>query len=340
MFQQLCLGLGGGRPYVVAMDDSAAAPWRYSDAFEWMERTRTGFGPLVVTCAVNGGIQGKESHPALPETPEEIARQAREAVDAGASIIHIHGRDPDSLATNARDSSAYLEINAAVREACPDVIINNSSGGGPETTMEERYESLDGRPEMASLNLGPDMSRFRVPERPDDLPDPHPAQEFDCIIPFTYGIIDRLAELMAERGIKPEMETYHSGQFGVSRDLIARGMVEPPFVHQFVMGYQTSVLPTPTHLLQMLADLPEESLFFVCGIGQFQLPMTTMAILLGGHVRVGLEDNLYFSRGRKLTGNGEAVERVVRTAGELGREIASPVEARSILGVATEPSEY
>jgi 3-keto-5-aminohexanoate cleavage enzyme len=339
MFQQLCLGPGRTAVYLPAMDSEPGAPWNYSDPQEWMERGKGRFGPLIVTCAVNGGIQGKESHPELPETPAEIAEQARRAVDAGASIIHIHGRNPNALATNARDSETYLEINARVREACPDVIINNSSGGGPLTTMEERFESLDGLPEMASLNLGPDMSRFRVPERPDDLPDPHPAQEFDCIIPFTYGIIDKLAGLMAERGIKPEMETYHSGQFGVSRDLIERGLIEPPYVHQFVMGYQTSVLPTPGHLLQMLGDLPKDSLFFVCGIGRFQLPMTTMSILLGGHVRVGLEDNLYYSRGRKLKDNGEAVERIVRISRELDREIASPSEARRILGL-SEPRTY
>lgn len=341
MFQQLCLEPARKASYRSAMESNdVAKPWGYSDPFAWMERNRTGFGPLIITCAVNGGIQGRESHPALPETPAEIAEQARQAVDAGAAIIHIHGRAPDDLATNARDAETYREINARVREACPDVIINNSSGGGPETTMEERFESLDGLPEMASLNLGPDMSRFRVPERPAPLPDPHPAQEFDCVIPFTYGIIDRLATLMSERGIKAEMETYHSGQFGVSRDLIARGLVEPPYVHQFVMGYQTSVLPTPAHLLQMLSDLPEGSLFFVCGIGQFQLPMTTMSILLGGHVRVGLEDNLYHSRGRKLTGNGEAVERIAGIAGKLGREPATPAEARAILGLSGTPSAY
>jgi len=322
------------------MDSNVGAPWKYSDPQEWISRGRAGFGPLIVTCAVNGGIQGKESHPALPETPEEIAAQARQAVDAGASVIHIHGRDPGSLATNARNAETYLEINSRVREACPEAIINNSSGGGPVTTMEERYDSLDGLPEMASLNLGPDMSRFRVPERPDSLPDPHPAQEFDCIIPFTYGIIDKLASLMAERGIKPELETYHSGHFGVSRDLIERGLLKPPYLHQFVMGYQTSVLPTPGHLLQMLGDLPDDSLFFVCGIGRFQLPMTTMSILLGGHVRVGLEDNLYHSRGRKLKDNGEAVERVVNVSRELDREIASPAQAREILGLPAEPRTY
>jgi 3-keto-5-aminohexanoate cleavage enzyme len=318
----------------------SSSPWNYGDQFEWMDRTRTGFGPVIITCAVNGGIQGKESHPAIPETPAEIAAQAREAVDAGASIIHIHGRDPDNLAMNARNSQTYVEINSAVRNACPDVIINNSSGGGPLTTMEERFESLDARPEMASLNLGPDMSRFRVPERPDELPDPHPAEEYDTVIPFSYGVIDTLADLMAEKSIKPEMETYQSGQFQVSRGLIERGRVDPPYVHQFVMGYQTSVLPTPKNLINLLDELPEGSLFFTCGIGQYQLPMTTLSIILGGHVRVGLEDNVYYSRGRKFRGNGEPVERAAQVAASQGREVATAAEAREILGLSPEPSTY
>jgi 3-keto-5-aminohexanoate cleavage enzyme len=321
-------------------ETSAIDSWRYADPFQWMERTRTGFGPLIVTCAVNGGIQGRESHPELPETPEQIARQAREAVDAGAAIVHIHGRCPDALARNADRSETYLEINAAVRAACPDVIVNNSSGGGPETTMEQRFECLDAKPEMASLNLGPDMSRFRVPERPDSLPDPHPAQEFDTIIPFTYGLIDRLADRMAEHAIKPEMELYNPGNFWVSRELIERGALAAPYVHQFVMGYQSSVLPTPKQVISLVDELPAESTIFVCGIGPYQLPMTTFSMLLGGNVRVGLEDNVYYSRGRKLRGNGEAVERTVKIAGLLGRELATPAEARRLLGLDQTPRRW
>jgi 3-keto-5-aminohexanoate cleavage enzyme len=206
--------------------------------------------------------------------------------------------------------------------------------------MEERFESLDARPEMASLNLGPDMSRFKVPERPDSLPDPHPAEEYDTVIPFSYGIIDTLADLMGDRLIKPEMETYQAGQFQVSRGLIERGLVDPPYVHQFVMGYQTSALPTPKNLIQLIDELPDESLFFTCGIGQFQLPMTTLSIVLGGHVRVGLEDNVYYSRGRKFKGNGEPVERATQIAASQGREVTTPAEAREILGLSAEPSTY
>lgn len=310
------------------------------NSYRWMEEARGGFGPLIVTCAVNGGVQGREAHEALPETPEQIAAQAGEAYDAGAAIVHIHARGPHDWATSSSDPDMYREVNALVRERCPDVIVNNTTGGGPGMTMEARFACLDVGPEMASLNLGPDMSRFRVPERPEPLPSPHPAVEYDDCIPFTYGIIADLAARMQALGTRPEMELYHSGQFWVVRDLIERGLIEPPYVHQFVMGYQTSAFPTPEHVWRLMSELPEESLFFVCGIGHYQLPLTTFAALAGGHVRVGLEDNLYYARGRRLRGNGEAVERAVRIAGELNRPVATPAQARELLGLPAEPRAY
>jgi 3-keto-5-aminohexanoate cleavage enzyme len=305
----------------------------YRDSRAYMERVRKGLPPLIVTCAVNGGVQGQEMNEALPETPAEIARACKEAYDAGASIVHIHGRDPDNLALSAEDPAVYREINARVRELCPDLIINNTTGGGPGMTMEARYRCLEALPELASLNMGPDMSRFRLPARPAPLPHPHDELIFDDCLPFTYGIIEQLATVMKERGIKPEMETYHSGQFWVGNAVIDAGLVEPPYLFQFVMGYQTSAFPTPANLVRLVDELPQQSVFFVCGIGPFQLPMTTMSILMGGHVRVGLEDNLYYRRGQKLRGNGEAVERVVRIARELNREIATPAQAREMLGL-------
>lgn len=310
------------------------------DSYRWMEQARGGFGPLIITCAVNGGVQGRELHPALPETPEQIAEQAGEAYDAGAAIVHIHARGPHDWSASTGDPEMYREVNALVRERCPDVIINNTTGGGPQLTMEQRFACLDVAPEMASLNLGPDMSRFRVPERPASLPSPHPAIEYDECIPFTYGVIGSLAERMLGLGTRPELEIYHSGQYWVVRDLIERGLIEPPYVHQFVMGYQTSAFATPEHVWRLMAELPEESQFFVCGLGPMQLPLTTFAALAGGHVRVGLEDNLYYSRGRRFRGNGEAVERASRIAGELNREVATPSQAREILGLAPVPRGY
>jgi 3-keto-5-aminohexanoate cleavage enzyme len=182
------------------------------------------------------------------------------------------------------------------------------------------------------------MLRLRVAARPEPLTHPHPEYVFDGTIAWTYRIICELASAMRQRGIKPEMELYHGGQYWVFNELLREGLVKPPYLFQFVMGYQTSTFPTPSNLCDLVRELPEQSIFFTCGIGQFQLPMTTMSIILGGHVRVGLEDNVYLRRGQKLTGNGAAVERVVRIARELNREIATPAETRAMLGLSTVPT--
>jgi 3-keto-5-aminohexanoate cleavage enzyme len=319
-------------------------PWRefvfdYASSYDYLERLRGGFAPLVVTCAVNGGVQGREMNDALPETPEEIARSCKEAYDAGANIVHVHGRNPENLPMAAETAEVYAEINARIRELCPDIVINNTTGGGPGMEMESRYRCLDARPELASLNLGPDMSRFRLPARPEPLPHPHGEIVYDDCLPFSYGIIRKLAEVMKEKGVKPEMETYHSGHFWSARDVIEAGLVEPPYLFQFVMGYQTSAYATPANLVHLVAELPPDSVFFVCGVGITQLPMTTMSILMGGHVRVGLEDNVYYSRGRKFRSNAEAVERTIRIARELNREVATPAQARELLGLGA-PRQY
>lgn len=321
-------------------DGWTEAVWRFRDTYEWMDHVQSGFGPLIITCCLNGGVQGKESNPAIPETPDEIAASAEEAFNAGASAVHVHIRDPRDWASTSGDGEFNYEVNAGIRARCPDLIINNTTGGGATTTMEQRFRMLEAMPEMASLNLGPDMSRFRLKERAAELEHPHPALEFDECIPFTYGIIEGLAREMQSRGIRPELELYQPGHYWVTRDLVAKGLLEPPYVHQFVMGYQTSIHPTPANVCRLIDELPASSLYFVCGVGPFQLPMTTLSILMGGHVRVGLEDNIYYRRGQKLRGNGEAVERTVRIARELNREIATPLEAREMLGLDRHPRQY
>jgi len=134
--------------------------WPYLNSYQWMDKVNK-MDPLIITVAINGGIQGKEAHEAIPETPEEIAQSGYEAYNAGASIINIHGRDPKCLNQATGDPEVYRDINRRVREKCPDIIINNTTGGGPNTTMEERYRCLDAKPELASLNMGPEMSRFK-----------------------------------------------------------------------------------------------------------------------------------------------------------------------------------
>ena len=313
--------------------------WNYASAYEWMSRLGK-MDPLIISVCINGGVQGKEANPAIPEKPAEIAQSASEAYNAGASIIHIHARNPHKLYECVADMEVYLDINRQVRNKCPNIVINNTSGHGPGVTMEERYRCLDAKPEVASLNMGPDMSRFKFPPRCAPLEHTHDGLVFDECIPFTYGIIENLASVMKEKEIKPEMELYHSGQYWVSQSLIEKGLITPPYWFQFVMGYQTSVYPTPQNLISMVGELPENSIFSTVGIGKYQWVLTTLSIMLGGHVRVGLEDNVYLERGVKLKSNAEAVEKIVRIARELGRDIATPAQTREILGLNSAPSTY
>lgn len=296
--------------------------------------------PLIITTCINGGVQGKEANPGIPETADEIAQSAKEAYDAGAAAIHIHARDPKCLYNCSTSADVYREVNGKVREKCPDMIINNTTGHGPGVSMEERYTCLDAKPELASLNMGPDMSRIKFGPRPAPLPNPHNGFEFDDCLAFTYGIIEKLADAMKQRDIKPEMEMYQPGQYWVSSDLIKKDLIKPPYYFQYIMGYQTSIYPTPENLISMVRELPEQSIFSAVGIGKYEWIMATMSIMLGGHVRVGLEDNLYLKRGVKLKSNAEAVEKVVRIARELGREIATPAQARQMLGISATPSKY
>lgn len=313
--------------------------WNFTNSYEWMEQISSQ-EPLIITCCCNGGIQGKEAHPQIPETAEEIADSVYEAYKEGASVVHLHGRDPNNLADTTMDPEVLHKINALIRERCPDIVINNTTGGGPTTTMEERFRCLEAMPEMASLNMGPDMSRFVIKARQEPLSHPHPAQEYDVCVPYTFGFIEELAEKMLEKGIKPEMEMYHSGQYWVSQELISKGLIKPPYLFQFVMGYQTSTFPTPENLINLVRELPQGAHFAVAGIGKYQWAMTTQGILLGGHVRVGLEDNVYLKRGQKLKNNAEAVAKISRIAGELNREIATPAQAREMLGLSAIPSKY
>jgi len=313
--------------------------WRYADTYEYLDRVRSGLGPVIITCAVNGGEQGRESHPTLPESPEQIAEACLGAYQAGAAAVHIHPRSRQNIANTSMVAEEFLQVNQLVRAECPDLIINNTTGASIDPDGIVREDILDARPEMASLNLGPDMSILRYRERPAPHQHPRSAHEVDDVAPWTYGKIESLAVAMRNRGVKPEMEVYHPGQFWVSRRLIELGLVEPPYVHQFVMGYQTSSFATPQHVLDLVRDLPDNSSFAVAGVGMHQLPMVTMSLLLGGHVRVGLEDNLYALRGILLADNADAVRRTARLAEDLRRPVASPAEARAILGL-SQPRPY
>ncbi len=314
--------------------------WKYTDSYEYMDRVQTGLPPLMIVVACNGGIQGKESCDALPETADEIADSVHGAYQAGASVVHVHARNPANFTEPARTTEVWLEVNAKIRERCPDIVINNTTGGGPTSTMQDRLACLDARPELASLNLTPDMSRFRLKERRAPLPHPRDALEFDECTPFTYGLVEQYAGQMKRRGIRPELETYHTGGAWVIRDLIEKELIDAPYLIQTVMGAQTASFPTPENVLALLREFPDGAIWLCSGLGPFQLHMTTLAIMLGGHARVGLEDNLYLRRGQKLRSNAEVVERTVRISHELNREIATPAQARELLGLSASPTRY
>ncbi len=316
------------------------ASFDYTDSHDFMERVRAGMPPLIICVACNGGIQGKEANEVIPETADEIAESVGAAYDAGAAMVHIHARDPEDLTRGARNADPWREVLGKVRQRCPEIIINATTGGGPGMTMEERASSLQAGPEVASLNLAPDMSRFRLKERRAPLPNPRPALDIDECISFTYGQIQQFAEMMKLHKVKPELEMYHPGCAWVVQYLIDNGLVQRPYWIQTVMGYQTGSYPTVGNVLHLLKDFPEDALWLCSAIGPFQLPLTTLATLMGGHVRVGLEDNVYYARGQKAISNAQLVQRTVRIAHELNRAVATPAQARSILGLCCKPSQY
>ncbi len=254
--------------------------------------------------------------------------------------MHIHGRDLGDFTNCTDDPEVYREILGRVREKCPEMIINITTGGGPTTTDDGRIAILDAGPEMATLNLGPDMERFELAARKPPLPHPREAMVVDMCMPFTYGFIDRLATVMLEKGIKPELGDLPAravlGEPRACRARADQAAVLAPVRHGRPDRHVPDALERAGHVAGAAARFAVHG----AGIGKFQWPLVTMGMILGGNVRVGLEDNLYESRGRKLEGNGEAVEKVVRLAEEFGREIATPAQAREMLGLSATPSSY
>lgn len=269
-------------------------------------------GKLILTVPTTGGVQGKEVNQNLPEQPEEIAEAARECEKLGAAIVHLHGRDE----RGERDAGRLQEINQAVRERCDDIIIQNTTGG-TGIPLEQRAKGIrtDPLPEMASLDMGP-MNRYQ-----------HITSE------NTRHMIDTLAAEMQEKGIKPEMEVFNNGHMSEVYRLIDKGLLEEPYYINIIFGPGTLTPPTPENMVNMVNNLPDNSIFNVLAIGRHQLPLTTMGIVMGGHVRVGMEDNLYYRRGEPAESNAQLVGRTVRVADELGRELATPAEARELLEI-------
>lgn len=234
-----------------------------------------------------------------------------EARSAGASIVHLHVRDADGKPT--QDPLVFREAMGLIAERC-DVIIQISTGGAVGTPPEERLSPLDLGPEMATLTCGTVNFGDGVFENPPWL-------------------IEALARRMRELDIKPELEVFDAGMIDTALRLARRGLVTWPLYFDFVMGVPGGIPGTIGNLLYLSSQLPAGALWQVAGIGRTELPLGIVAIVAGGHVRVGFEDNVYYSKGVLAESNAQLVERMARIAAEAGREVATPADARRILGI-------
>ena len=266
--------------------------------------------PLIITAALVGAELTRQNTPFLPLTPEEIADEACAAYEAGAAVVHLHGRAKDGSPT--QDVNSYREIIEAVSARVPEIIIQVSTGGAVGMTVEERLQPLALQPEMASLTTG--TVNFGEEVFYNDMP-----------------MVREFAKQMQARGIRPELEIFDSGMIASTMRLLKEGLISEPLHFNLVLGVPGGAAGTIKNLMHMVECLPAGSTWTVSGIGATQLPLTTAAILLGGHVRIGLEDNIYYSRGVLSEGNAPLVARAARISKELGRPLATSEEARRIL---------
>lgn len=266
---------------------------------------------LIITAALTGAEVTREQQPALPISPEEIAVAAQECVHAGASIVHLHARNADGSPTQDRET--YRQIIAAIRSRC-DVIIQVSTGGAVGMPAAERLQPVVLKPEMATLSMG--SVNFG-----DDVFLNPPAE------------MEAFLRAMLELGIKPELEVFDTGMLTSAHRWLTKGLLQAPVHFDFVLGIPGAMAGTPEALMYLRSQLPAGSSWTVAGIGAAQLPLGTLAIVLGGHVRVGFEDNVYYRKGELASSNAQLVARMARIGEELGRAAATPDEARAMLGL-------
>lgn len=266
---------------------------------------------VIITAAICGAEVTKEQNPAVPYTVEEVVREAKSAYDAGAAIIHLHVREDDGTPTQSKER--YKVCMDAIREACPDVIIQPSTGGAVGMTDLERLQPTELHPEMATLDCG--SVNFGGDE----------------VFLNSETTIRNFGKILKERGVKPEIEVFDKGMVDLAIRYQKEGYIDKPMHFDFVLGVQMAA--TARDLAFISSSLPEGSTWTVAGLGRHQFNMAALAIVMGGHVRVGFEDNLYLEKGVLAKSNGEMVEKVVKLANLLGREVATPAEAREILSL-------
>lgn len=268
---------------------------------------------VIIAACICGAEVTKEQNPAVPYTVEEIVREAKSAYDAGAAVIHLHVREDDGTPT--QDAARFQECFDAIRKECPDAIIQPSTGGAVGMTDEERLDSCNivPTPEFATLDCG--TCNFGGDE----------------VFVNTDNTIFNFGKTMIEKGIKPELECFDKGMIDIALKARKKGFIKNPMHFDFVLGVQ---MPATVRDLSFCVDsLPEDATWTVAGLGRHQFEMAAAAVIMGGHIRVGFEDNLYLEKGVLAKSNGELVEKAANIARAIGRPIANPAEAREILGL-------
>lgn len=275
---------------------------------------------VVVTCALTGALANREQCPYIPYTPEEIAEEARRAREAGAAVVHIHARERDG--TPSVRVEMYREILDAVR-ARSDILINFSTGavGIP---MEDRVAHIRLlKPDVGALNMG-SMNYAIYSSRNKTF-------HWDLVFANPFKDIVYLLKVMNEAGVRPELECFDTGHIGNTVPLVDMGLLRPPLQFSLILGVLGGIPATTRNLLHQVGSLPPDSIWEVIGVSLDQWSLTAAALTMGGNIRVGFEDNFYLEEGRMARSNGELVEKAVRLCRDLGREAASPAEARHLL---------
>ena len=276
--------------------------------------------PVVITCALTGGIHGKEANPNLPEQPDEIVAQGVAAWRAGAAILHVHARNPDG--SNTMSPEIYGELHERLK-ASTDAVIQLTTGGSPTLPVDERLNTVLLSPEMCSLNMG--LLNFFI-------------RGEQVFFANHRSDIERFAREIAARDVRPELEVYSAAMLEEVEHLIGLGILTAPYVINLVFHTPTQggTRGTPENLLDAVGRirrLGEDVRINVSSMGPSQLPLTTIALAMGLNVRVGMEDNVLYRRGEPLRDNAQLVERTVRIARELDREPATPAQARELLAL-------
>ncbi|SCF99263.1 Uncharacterized conserved protein, DUF849 family [Streptomyces sp. Ncost-T6T-2b] len=287
---------------------------------------------VIITCALTGAGDTVGRSPHVPVTPEQIAASAVEAAGAGAAVVHIHVREPETGAPS-RDPRLYREVVERIRETGTDVVINLTAGMGGDLVIdpEAPLRQLPGTDLVSGLD--------RLPHVEELLPD---ICTLDCgslnfgdgsnLYVSTPDMLRTGAKRIQELGVRPELEIFDTGQLWFAQQLLAEGLLDDPTVFQLCMGIPWGAPADPGVLQSMVNMLPRNAQWASFALGRMQMPWVAQSILLGGHVRVGLEDNLYLGKGVKAT-NGQLVERAVRITESLGSRVATPDEAREKLGL-------